>query len=221
MTYNFALALRFKDALLLDLAHTLELTLICIALGTAFGFALGLARSARNSALSGVSRLYVEFFRGTPVIVQLFGIFFCLPLILRVELSNFASAAIALTLCMGAITAETFRASLKLIGREQSDACIALGLPRSAQALNVELPQTALRAIPTLHSSAVSLFNESSLVSAVGMSHLIYVGQNIFSNTAHPVEILTIAALIYFAVAFRLTRAVTYIERRILRTRSA
>jgi polar amino acid transport system permease protein len=221
MTFNFALALRFKDALLMGLAHTLALTLICIVLGATLGFALGMARGARNGVLSGVARVYVEFFRGTPVIVQLFWIFFCLPLILRVELSNFASAVIALTLYMGAITAETFRASLKLIGREQYDACIALGLPRSTQVVNVVLPQTVLRAIPTLLSNCVSLFKESSLVSAVGMSDLMYVGQNISSNTAHPVEILSVVALIYFAVAFPLTRAVTHVEQRILRTLSA
>lgn len=216
MTFDFSIVLRFKEALLLGLWTTSKLTLLCIVLGCALGFLIGLARSSPNRALSSLSRIYVEFFRGTPVIVQLFWIFFCLPLILGVELGNFASAAIALTLYMGAITSETFRAALKNVGREQLDACVALGLSPWVKITNVVLPQALLRAIPTLLSNCVSLFKESALVSAVGMADLMFVGQNISNNTAHPVEVLTVVALIYFTVAFPLTRAVTRLERRIL-----
>jgi polar amino acid transport system permease protein len=190
---------------------------ICIVLGCALGFAVGLARTSRNIALRAISSAYVEFFRGTPVLVQLFWIFFCLPLMLGVELSNFTSGVVALTLYMGAITSETFRASLKSIGPEQFDACVALGLPRNVQVINVVLPQAVLRAIPTLLSNCVSLFKESALVSAVGMADLMFVGQNISNNTARPVEVLTVVALIYFVIAFPLTRAVSVIEARILR----
>jgi polar amino acid transport system permease protein len=158
----------------------------------------------------------VEFFRGTPVLIQLFWIFFCLPLILDVELPNFISGVIALTLYMGAITSETFRASLKSVGREQLDACVALGLPRRVQVTSVILPQAVLRAIPTLLSNCVSLFKESALVSAVGIADLMFVGQNISNNTAKPVEVLTVVALIYFIIAFPIARAVTLVERRIL-----
>ena len=79
------------------------------------------------------------------------------------------------------------------------------------------LPQAVLRAIPTLLSNCVSLFKESALVSAVGMADLMFVGQNISNNTARPVEVLTVVALIYFVIAFPLTRAVSLIEGRILK----
>ncbi|WP_190237551.1 amino acid ABC transporter permease [Rhizobium sp. R634] len=217
MTLDFSILLRFENALLLGLWMTIKLTLICIVLGCSLGFLVGLARSSRNLALRAVSGAYVEFFRGTPVLIQLFWIFFCLPLLLGVELSNLASGVIALTLYMGAITSETFRASLKSIGREQLDACVALGLPNRVQVVNVVLPQAVLRAIPTLLSNCVSLFKESALVSAVGMADLMFVGQNISNNTARPVEVLTVVALIYFVIAFPLTRAVSLIEGRILK----
>jgi polar amino acid transport system permease protein len=167
--------------------------------------------------LRAVSSIYVEFFRGTPVLVQLFWIFFCLPLVLGVELSNLASGIIALSLYMGAISSETFRASLKSVGREQLDACVALGLTPWVRTTSVVLPQAVLRAAPTLLSNCVSLFKESALVSAVGMADLMFVGQNISNNTARPVEVLTVVALIYFVIAFPLTRAVTVIEQRILK----
>ncbi len=216
MALDFSVVLRFQDALALGLWTTLKLTLICVALGCSLGFLIGLARTSSSRLLRGLSSVYVEFFRGTPVLIQLFWIFFCLPLILGVELSNLASGVIALTLYMAAITSETFRASLKSVGREQLDACVALGLPRLVQVTSVILPQAVLRAIPTLLSNCVSLFKESALVSAVGMADLMFIGQNISNNTARPVEVLTVVALIYFAIAFPLTRAVTLIERRIL-----
>jgi polar amino acid transport system permease protein len=105
---------------------------------------------------------------------------------------------------------------LKSVGREQLDACVALGLPRRVQVTSVVLPQAVLRAVPTLLSNCVSLFKESALVSAVGIADLMFVGQNISNNTARPVEVLTIVALIYFVIAFPLARAVSLVERRIL-----
>ncbi|WP_027997396.1 amino acid ABC transporter permease [Sinorhizobium arboris] len=216
MALDFSIVLRFQEALALGLWMTIKLTLICVVLGCSLGFLIGLARTSRSTLLRAVSSVYVEFFRGTPVLVQLFWIFFCLPLILGVELSNFASGVIALTLYMGAITSETFRASLKSIGAEQLDACVALGLPRRVEVTSVILPQAVLRAVPTLLSNCVSLFKESALVSAVGMADLMFVGQNISNNTARPVEVLTVVALIYFVIAFPLTRAVTLVERRML-----
>ena len=216
MALDLSIVLRFQEALALGLWMTIKLTLICVVLGCSLGFFIGLARASRSGILRTVSGIYVEFFRGTPVLIQLFWIFFCLPLILGVELSNLASGVIALTLYMGAITSETFRASLRSIGREQLDACVALGLPRRVQVTSVILPQAVLRAVPTLLSNCVSLFKESALVSAVGMADLMFVGQNISNNTARPVEVLTVVALIYFVIAFPLTRAVTLVERRVL-----
>lgn len=216
MTFNFALLLRFKEALLSGLLTTLELTAICVALGTSLGFLVSLARTSKNRWPRGIATVYVEFFRGTPVLIQLFWIFFCLPLLLGVDLSNLACAVIALTLYMGAITSETFRASLNFVGREQYDACVALGLPYRTQVVNVVLPQAVLRATPTLLSNVVSLFKESALVSAVGMADLMYIGQNISNRTGRPFEILTAVAVIYFVIAFPITRAVTHLERRVL-----
>ena len=217
MTYDFAIVLKFQPALLLGLWMTIKLTLICVLLGCALGFVLALARTSKSAALRGVSGVYVEFFRGTPVLIQLFWIFFCLPLLLGFELSNMTSGIIALTLYMGAITSETFRSSLKSVGQEQLDACVALGLSPWTRTTSVILPQAVLRAAPTLLSNVVSLFKESALVSAVGMADLMFVGQNISNNTARPIEVLTVVALIYFVIAFPLTRAVTVLEQRILK----
>lgn len=216
MTYDFAVVLGYWDALLQGLEVTLRLTLLCAALGSVLGFMVSLARVSPSRVLRWISTVYVEFFRGTPVLIQLFWFFFCLPIVIGSDISNFVAATITLTLYTGAVTSETFRSSLKSIRREEIDACVAIGLPRLTQVVYIVLPQALLRAVPTLLSNFVSLFKESALVSAVGMADLMFIGQNISNNIAKPVEVLTVIALIYFIVAFPLTRAVTVIERRML-----
>jgi polar amino acid transport system permease protein len=215
--FSFGFILDYWSALLFGLATTLKLTVICVFLGMLLGFALSLMRTSENRLIFTIGSIYVEFFRGTPVLIQIFWIFFCLPIVLHVDIGSLASAIIALSLYMGAISCETFRSAMKAISRDQHDACMALGLRPLAKVSHVIFPQTILRAVPTLLSNTVSLFKESSLVSAVGMSDLLYVGQNIATRTFHPVEILTTVAFIYFAIAFPLTRAVTVVEQRLLR----
>lgn len=216
MTFDFSVILQYRDAFILGLLTSLKFTAICIFLGLILGFLLSLMRTSKNKILYLLSTVYIEFFRCTPVLVQLFWFFFCLPLILGIDISNFISAIISLTLYMGAISSMTFVSSLKSIEDDQLDACVALGLSRWTKILYVILPQAVLRAIPTLLSNAVSLFKESSLVSAVGMADLMFVGQNISNQTARPVEILTTVAILYFLIAFPLTRGVTKIETRLL-----
>ena len=216
MIYDFAAVIDYWNALLLGLGVTVKLTILCAVIGSALGFLVSLARISTFRVLRWASTVYVELFRGTPVLIQLFWIFFCLPILLGIDIPNLAAATIALSLYTAAITSETFRSSLKSIRPEEMDACIALGLSPLAKVVYIILPQALLRAVPTLLSNFVSLFKESALVSAVGMADLMFVGQNISNNIAKPVEVLTVVAVIYFIVAFPLTRAVTMIERRML-----
>ena len=220
MRYDFSLSViaEYFDVLLLGLLTTVEFTVICITLGSVLGFMLSLMRVSRSRLLRTVSTAYVEFFRGTPVLVQLFWIFFCLPIILGIEIGNFASSIIALTLFMGAISSETFRSALHAIPSDHLDAGVALGLSPYQRVRYIVFPQAMRLAIPTLLSNSVSLFKESSLVSVVGMSDLMYVGQNISNVSARPIELLTTVAFLYFVVAFPLTRAVSYLEARMMRT---
>ena len=101
MELDFSVLARFQNAFALGLWTTIKLTLTCIVLGCALGFLIALARTSGSMILRAISSVYVEFFRGTPVLIQLFWIFFCLPLILGVELPNFASGASPLPLYMG------------------------------------------------------------------------------------------------------------------------
>lgn len=206
----------FRGAIFQGLLNTLYFTVLSLAIGLALGFCVSVVRHAGHPLLRTVATAYVEVFRGTPVLIQLFWFFFCLPAIFGIQLGNQVSTVLTLSLYMGAISSESFRSALKSIGAEQRDACVALGLPARASILHVILPQTLIRSVPTILSNCVTLFKESALVSAVGMADLMYQGQMIADMTARPVEILTATALIYFIVAFTMTRMVTYYEKAFL-----
>ncbi|MDG4889914.1 MULTISPECIES: amino acid ABC transporter permease [unclassified Mesorhizobium] len=213
---DFSVLVTYRDALLRGLLYSIELTALCGLASLLFGFVISLGRQSSLVPIRWLSSLYVEILRGTPVLITLFWVFFCFPLLFGVEFGPFLSSFIALTLFTSAITSESFRSALKSIGRDQYDACKALGLSAFTQATFVVAPQAVIRAIPNLMSNLVSLFKESALVSAVGVVELMYTAQNISNITARPVEVLTTAALIYFVIGWTLTRLVNVLERRLL-----
>jgi polar amino acid transport system permease protein len=217
MNLDFTVVFSYWQALLQGLALTLAFTVGCAILGSLCGFFLSLLRASRRRWLSVPAGLYVELFRGTPLLIQLFWVFFCFPVVFGIDVPPYVSVLLALTLYMTAITSETFRGALKSIPGEQHDACVALGLASWNKTVFVVFPQALLRGIPPLLSNVVSLFKESALISSVGVADLMFVGQNISNSTARPVEFLSAVAVIYFLVAFPLTRLVGVIETRMLR----
>ncbi|VVN87654.1 amino acid ABC transporter permease [Pseudomonas fluorescens] len=217
MNLDFTVVFSYWQALLQGLALTLVFTVGCAILGSLCGFLLSLLRASGSRWLSVPAGLYVELFRGTPLLIQLFWVFFCFPVVFGLDIPPYLSVLLALTLYMTAITSETFRGALKSIPGEQHDACVALGLASWNKTLFVVFPQALLRGIPPLLSNVVSLFKESALISSVGIADLMFVGQNISNSTARPVEFLSAVAVIYFLVAFPLTRLVGVIEARMLR----
>jgi polar amino acid transport system permease protein len=217
LSFSPSFVIPYLPALLRGLGTTLLLSALCITIGLVLGFALSLMRTGSSRIAYGCATVFVEFFRGTPVLIQLFWIFFCLPVILHVEIGPLLSAIIALSLYMAALACEAFRSALLSIGTEQNDAVMALGLPRRVSLLYVVLPQAFIRAIPNLLSNSVTLFKESALVSAVGITDLMFRGEAISSATARPLEVLTTVAAMYFAVGFPMTQIVSLVERRVLR----
>jgi polar amino acid transport system permease protein len=217
MTLNLASVLPYWAVLLKGLGITIAFTSSCAVMGSIVGFILSLLRASPNPIIKGLTSFYVRFFLGTPLLIQLFWVFFCFPVVFRVAVPPYASVVISLTMYMAAVTSETFRGALKSISSEQHDACIALSLPPQAKILYVIFPQALLRAIPPLLSNVVSLFKESALISSVGVVDLMFVGQSISNATARPVEFLTAVAIIYFLVAFPLTRLVGLVESRFLK----
>jgi polar amino acid transport system permease protein len=217
MHLDFSVVLPYWLVLIKGLGLTLAFTSTSAVLGCTGGFVLSLLRMSPARVMKVATTLYVEFYRGTPLLIQLFWVYFCFPIVFRVNIPPYVCVIIALVLYMTAITSETFRGALKSISSEQHDACIALSLTPHAKILYVIFPQALLRAIPPLLSNIVSLFKESALISSVGVADLMFVGENISNSTARPIEFLTTVGIIYFLVAFPLTRLVGVVESRFLR----
>jgi polar amino acid transport system permease protein len=221
MTYEWAWRVipRAIPALLQGLKLTIEITLVVIALGFLLGVLVALARLSRNVVLSKAVALYVEFFRGTPALVQLVWVYYCLPIVLGLELPGFASIVVALTLNVGAFYGEAIRAGIQAVPRDQSEAADILGLSYLDKMRFVVLPQAFRIIIPVALSQSISLFKDTSLVSTLGVADLMYQARVLSTETYRPLEILTVAALVYFVLAFPCTIATRVLELRLASVR--
>ncbi len=217
MSYEWAWRIipRALPVLFLGLRLTLEITLVVIILGFMVGIVVAAGRLARNPLLSKAVALYIEFFRGTPALVQLVWIYYCLPIVLGLELPSFASIVVALTLNVGAFYGEAIRAGIQAIPRDQGEAADILGLSYMDKMRFVVLPQAFRIIIPVALSQSISLFKDTSLVSTLGVADLMYQARVLSTETYRPLEILTVAALIYFMLAFPCTIATRVLELRL------
>jgi len=217
MAYKFSFDVIWGnlDVFMAGLVTTFQIVGISVVLGLTLGIIVAIFRLSRNFVLSKLTAAYIEFFRCTPVLVQLVWVFYCLPIILGVELSGFISCIIALTLYAGAVYAEAFRSGIQAVAKDQIEAGIALGLSSAQRTRYIVLPQAVRAVIPVLLSNSVSLFKESSLVSTVGVSDLMYRSRVLSTVACRPIEILTTTAVIYFIIAFPITLITRAIEIRL------
>jgi polar amino acid transport system permease protein len=217
MTYgfDFRVPLRYIDVLGRGLVVTLEITGISIAIGLVLGLLIAILRISRKTVVNGVAAAYIEVFRCTPTLIQIVWIFYCLPIVLGIELSGFASGVVALSLNVAAFYAEAFRTGIQAVKSDQYDAAVALGFSRLQALRHIIIPQAVIISIPVILSNSVSLFKESSLVSTVAIADLMYQGRLLATTTYRPIEVLTTVALIYFVISFPVTQLVRSLETRI------
>ncbi len=197
------------------------LTVFISALAMVLAAAVGLGLAALTQIRGGVARplvrAYVEVFRNTPLLIQIFIVYFGLPQV-GVRLSPFVSGLSALVLYAAAYNAEIFRAGLEAVPRGQHEAARSIGLS-DLQALRwVIVPQALRVALPALGNNLVSLVKNSSLVSTIGMVELMFVANDISFNNFRTFEIYGAAAGLYVLLVMALTRALAVTERRLLRT---
>jgi polar amino acid transport system permease protein len=221
MSYEWAWRIipRALPVLLRGLELTLEVTLVVIVLGFLVGILVAAGRLARNPFVSKPVALYIEFFRGTPALVQLVWVYYCLPIVLGLELPSFTSIVVALTLNVAAFYGESIRAGIQAIPRDQGEAADILGFSYVDKMRFVVLPQAFRVIIPVALSQSISLFKDTSLVSTLGVADLMYQARVLSTETYRPLEILTVAALIYFVLAFPCTIATRVLELRLARVR--
>jgi His/Glu/Gln/Arg/opine family amino acid ABC transporter permease subunit len=193
------------------------------------GFVMSLARTSEWKPLRFVAGSYVEYFRNTPLLLQLFFWFFALPKLPTVDLpvlgevtwllSPVQAALIGLSLYTGAYTTEALRSGLLSIDRGQTEAARALGLTYMQTRVHVVAPQAILVAIPLLTSIFSALFRNSALASAVGVSELLATADRIQQQNFRTVELFFIAGVMYLSLTLPLAWASARLERHVGRAR--
>ncbi|MBC7601533.1 MAG: amino acid ABC transporter permease [Ramlibacter sp.] len=198
---------------------TLWLTLVSGSIGLMLGLIAALARTSNAVAPRAIASFYIWLIRGTPLLVQILFVYFALPVLVPgLTLPDFAAAAVALSLNVGAYNAEVIRGSLLAVPQGQKDAARALGL-KPLQALQVVvLPQALRVAMPALASNVVALLKDSSLAFAIGVVELTNVGNRVQAVTFQPVATLATTACIYLLLTTLLTQFSSALEHRMERT---
>lgn len=203
---------------------TILLAIITIIFGVMFGVLLALMRISRNPILKAISATYIEFIRGTPIMVQLFIVYYGLSNmgikfpeipILGSNFSDLMAGAIALSINSAAYVAEIVRAGIQAVDKGQMEAARSLGLNYSISMRSVILPQAIKNILPALGNEFIAIIKESSIVSIIGIHELMYNTDTVRGNTFKPFEPLIITAVVYFVITFTLSTAVRAFERRL------
>ncbi|MBD3884590.1 amino acid ABC transporter permease [Phormidium tenue FACHB-886] len=202
-----SLPLLLKGALM-----TVWISVLGVIFALIVGLLVAILALSKNRVLKWFSGLYVSFFRGTPLLVQLFIIYFGFASIIR--FTPFQSIVIGLTLHFGAYISESFRGAILSISEGQWEAASSLGLKRSDTFLYVILPQAWRRAIPSIWNSLIDVVKASSLASVVTVEELTSIADQISSASAVVLPILLEAALIYWALTTLLDIVQRFFERR-------
>ncbi|HLE45291.1 MAG TPA: amino acid ABC transporter permease [Methylomirabilota bacterium] len=193
---------------------TIVISAAAMLLAVALGLAVALLSQAGGRPGRALVRAYVEAFRNTPLLIQIFVVYFGLPQV-GLRLSPFLSGLSALTLYAAAYNAEIFRAGLEAVPRGQHEAARSTGLSALQTARHVIVPQAIRICLPALGNNLVSLVKNSSLVSTIGMVELMFVANDISFNNFRSFEIYGAAAVLYVALVLTLTRALAVVERRL------
>ncbi len=210
--------INFLPSLLQGAVITITVSLLAFALALISGLAFGIARISRVAPLRVVAACYIQFIRGTPLLLQLFFIYYVLPYV-GIVLTPFVSGVLGLTLNYAAYMAEVFRSGIQAIPKGQWEAGSSVGMSRHLLMRRIILPQAFRIIVPALGNFFVSIFKDSALVSVITLRDLMFSGQLLASATYKHFEIFTMVAVIYFLISYPTAKFVEWIEAKIDITR--
>ena len=196
------------------LLYSLTLALVSFFIGLIIAILTALARLSGIKPLIGLARFYVSLIRGTPLLVQLFIIFFGLPSV-GIMIDPFPSAVIGFSLSVGAYSSEVVRAAILSIHKGQWEAAYSLGMTYWQALRRVVLPQAARVSVPPLSNSFISLVKDTSLAAAILVPEMFRKAQEIVAATYEPLLVYSEAALIYWMICFVLSIVQDRIENKL------
>ncbi len=194
---------------------TVWLTLVSGAVGVVIGVLAAVAKLAPFAPLRWAAELYIWVTRGTPLLVQILFVFLALPLIVPIQLTDFASAAVALAVNVGAYNAEAIRAGILAVPKGQTEAARSLGLSPLQTFRDVVFPQAFKISLPPLVNNVVALLKDSSLAYVIGVVELSNIGNRVQAATFQPVPVFIATASIYLLLTTVLTQISGSVEARL------
>jgi His/Glu/Gln/Arg/opine family amino acid ABC transporter permease subunit len=193
---------------------TIWLTVATMALAIPGGLILAVMRLSPFRVISAPAAAFVEFFRATPLILQIYWVYYVLPAYFDVQLSQIGTALFGLACNISSFNCETFRAGIVSIRQGQWNAGLALGMSSTRVFVSIVLPQAVMRVLPALASTWVSLFKDTSLVSIISVAELSYVALQLRAETYRILEVLTAMAALYWLMGYPQAKLVDWIHRR-------
>jgi polar amino acid transport system permease protein len=192
---------------------TIMLTVLSGVLTLVMAFLAGLARSSKSRAIRFGATVYIEVFRGTSLLVQLFWIFFALPLI-GVRFSRFTAGILALGLNMGAYGAEIVRGAIMAVPVAQREAATALNFSPVQRMVRIIFPQAAVRMLPPFGNLLIELLKATSLVSLISITELTFTSYTLRTAVGRTFEVFAILLILYFLLSRPIAWGVKWVERR-------
>ena len=214
MSFDFSLIWNSLPLLLAGAGVTIEITAIAVGLGFIFGLITSVCRLSGVKILNIIAVCYVNIIRGTPMLVQIFLIYFALPMVIGQRINPFVAAVAACSINSGAYVSEIFRAGIQSIDKGQMEAGRSLGMTWAQTMRYIIMPQAFKRIIPPLGNEFIAMLKDSSLVSVIGFEELTRRGQLIIARTYASFEIWMAVAIIYLIMTFAVARFTGYLERR-------
>ena len=213
MDFDFLLVISRMGPLLYGAVITIVISFFACALGIVIGTLLFLMRQSSYSALLGLARVYGSFIRGTPALVQIFIFYYVLAPLTGLDIGPLTAGIMAVGFNSGAYVAEILRGGFSRISRGQWDAAHSIGLHRFAVWYKIILPQVFYSVFPPLANEFTLVIKVTPLLSVISVLELTRASQHLIAETYRPVEVLVIAAALYFVICFGLSRYVERLQR--------
>jgi len=210
----FAVVIKFAPKFDQAIAYTLELSVFSILLGTVFGLVITSLKLTKLKWLQKIADAYISIVRGTPLLLQLYFIFYGLPLI-GLEFDALPSAIIGLAFHNGAYISEIFRGAIVSIHYGQEEAARALGMTKIQAFIHVILPQAFKQSVPVLGNQFIIAIKDSSLASVITITEITLTARQFSAATYNPFPILFIAGVYYYIMITLLTKLLKWLERRL------
>ncbi|MDT3960603.1 ABC transporter permease subunit [Staphylococcus kloosii] len=206
---------KYGSFFLKGIGNTILVSIVGVVLGALFGAIIALFKLSKFKPLRWLASAYIEFLRGTPLLVQVFLVYFGSTAVLGLDISALICGMIALVINCSAYIAEIIRAGINAVDKGQMEAARSLGLSYGQTMKSVILPQAIKNILPALGNEFVTVIKESSIISVIGVSEIMFNAQVVQGASFDPFTPLLVAAILYFVLTFTLSRVMYFFEGRL------